>query len=373
MFKQKLDSLPIIRLKSSKKTSGFSILIILSVILIIQSCKSPTEPKTDSRPSDTTSQNFTWQKYYFGVNSYNLLNDIVIINDSSVWAVGSIFLNDSTGKLELAQHNAIHWDGNNWDILKIPYYYQKQPFYHPIQTVYSFSSNDIWFCGNGVLKWDGYNFNPIDISSVWGPDQVNKIWGTSSDDLYIVGNNGSIAHYTNGAWNKLVSGTDLNIKDIWGNTNPSTGKSEILAVATYYGSTNTDRKIIQINNSAGLDISTSGINWLLNSVWFKSQSVYYVAGTGIYVKNGLGDTTWNSKFWNATNYNVNCIRGNDINDVVAVGAYGEVIHFNGNRWKSFKETTGLPNGEYLSVAIKGNKIVAVGYDGQQAVIVVGQR
>ena len=45
---------------------------------------------------------------------------------------------------------------------------------------------------------------------------VNKLWGTSSSDLYGVGYNGMITHYNGRTWQKIESGTTTNINDIWG-------------------------------------------------------------------------------------------------------------------------------------------------------------
>jgi len=81
---------------------------------------------------------------------------------------------------------------------------------------------------------------------------------------------------------------------------------------------------------------------------------------------------WSNQYSNFTEYYINFIRGNDVNDIVAVGALGEVLHYNGKRWKSFKNETGI-GGTYYSVAIKSNLIVAVRQEGQQAVILVGKR
>lgn len=45
---------------------------------------------------------------------------------------------------------------------------------------------------------------------------MNKIWGSSSNDLYVVGNSGNIARYNGSSWTKIESGTTANINDIWG-------------------------------------------------------------------------------------------------------------------------------------------------------------
>lgn len=344
------------------------------LLLVSFNCKSPTAPKGSS-PPDTTSNNFTFQTFTFGASNAgsSYLMDVAIVSDSDIWCVGAVYLDSANGAPDPFPYNAIHWDGKEWGLLKVPYSYQGQSYYHPLISVFAFEKDDVWFCGNGIIHWDGSLYNPIPIpSSVWGQYQINKIWGTSSNDFYVVGNGGSILHYQNDTWQKIESGTSMNIYDIWGAKNPNTGNEEILAVASY-PDTSAQRKIFQINGNSAAEISSKGINWDLETVWFKSQSHYFVGGTGIYDKHLLSDSTWSRQYYNVTDNYINCIRGSDVNDIVAVGAFGEVLHYNGVRWTSFREETGLVNGEYLSVAIKGNEIVAVGYDGQRAVIVVGKR
>jgi hypothetical protein len=35
-----------------------------------------------------------------------------------------------------------------------------------------------------------------------------SVWGTSSNDVYAVGSNGTILHYDGTAWSQMASGTD---------------------------------------------------------------------------------------------------------------------------------------------------------------------
>ena len=62
---------------------------------------------------DTTSNNFIWQTFTFGdpgAGSSNL-NDVVIVNDTLAYAVGEIYLNDSTGQPDPNAYNLIKWNG----------------------------------------------------------------------------------------------------------------------------------------------------------------------------------------------------------------------------------------------------------------------
>jgi len=202
--------------------------------------------------------------------------------------------------------------------------------------------------------------------------QVNKMWGSSPNDLYAVGNNGNIAHYNGQSWSKIESGTDLNINDIWGDYNEKTKQWEILAVASniYSGY---DKNVINIKNNSSEILNKDGIEEVLSGVWFQSNKKYYLVGSGTYEKKYLTDIIWKGDPLDITNYFENSIRANDINDIIIVGAFGEVLHFNGICWKSFINETFLSNGTYLSGDIKNNLIIALGYQYAQAIITIGQR
>jgi hypothetical protein len=77
------------------KTTISAILILFSLILF--SCKkNPVTQPPDS--IDTTSHNFNFQTWRFGEYSSSTLYDVAIIDENNIWAVGEIYLNDSTGQ-----------------------------------------------------------------------------------------------------------------------------------------------------------------------------------------------------------------------------------------------------------------------------------
>ena len=201
---------------------------------------------------------------------------------------------------------------------------------------------------------------------------MNKIWGSGNSNLYIVGNNGSIAHYNGTNWQRIESGTTLNINDIWGDFNEKTQEWEILAVASNVN-TSVERAIIKIGNNTSQSTSTSPIQWSLKTCWFIPMRKYYVAGSGIYEKHNLILDQWANEPLEITTYYTNRIRGNDINDVVGVGAFGDLVHFNGWQWESNYTQPNLNFGSYLSVDFKNNLVVAVGLEYNQAEILIGIR
>ncbi len=321
---------------------------------------------------DTTSHNFTFQTWTFGGEAGSCtLYDVAIINENNIWAVGEIYVAD-TSQNGYTMYNAVHWDGNQWELKRILY----NGSTWVIRTIFTFSENDIWF--SAFVRYDGQNFIELPIPGILMGWSLNKIWGTSSNNLYVVGNNGNIAHYDGQSWTRIESGTELNINDIYGAYNNGTDEWEILAVAADYG-VNFDKAILKLNNNEVIRLTTTSnpdIEPLLG-VWFMPGQQYYVVGSGIYQKHFMDDIMWKNNFFAITTFATTSITGNDINDVVAVGAFGDLVHFNGTSWKSDYEEPLLNNGSYTRVAIKGDLLVAVGGNytsiNSEAVILMGRR
>ncbi|MEO8232940.1 MAG: glucosyl transferase [Ignavibacteriota bacterium] len=297
---------------------------------------------------DTTSHNFTFQSWTFGTIGSSTLYDVAIINENNIWAVGEIMIAD-TSQNGYTTYNAVHWDGNEWELKQIPYYYNGQVFYHPIQSVFSFSENDIMFCGNGIINWDGANFRSIGISSgVWGPYQMNKMWGISSNDFYIVGTNGQIAHYNGTNWQRIESGTTLIIGDIWGITD---NNKKYLAADNFM-------LIIDSTNQVQRLASANG----LSSIWGINENLIYAAGgSGLYK---FKNYDWEKVQEQGT---IRIVRGSNYNDVYGLGnsIIGEISHFNGYSWGSISVGTLYTN---YSLSVKQNSVATVGWNGDKALI-----
>jgi hypothetical protein len=270
----------------------------------------------------------------------------------------------------------VHWDGSDWELFRIPNYdYPNTLVYGALQTIFAFSANDIWFCSySNLVHYDGSTFSSKAqfMTSINFNGQVLKMWGSDKNNIYCVGRNGAIYHYYGTNWQRIESGTTLNINDIWGDFNEKTQEWEVLAVASNVN-TSVERAIIKIGNNTSQSTSTSPIQWSLKTCWFIPMRKYYVAGSGIYEKHNLILDQWANEPLEITTYYTNRIRGNDINDVVGVGAFGDLVHFNGWQWESNYTQPNLNFGSYLSVDFKNNLVVAVGLEYNQAEILIGIR
>ncbi|MEJ2051263.1 MAG: glucosyl transferase, partial [Calditrichota bacterium] len=312
---------------------------------------------------DTTSHEFTWERYTIE-SPYGsaLLWDVAIVSPTDIWAVGMI------GRDSIQITNALHWNGNEWELEKIPYIYHGDIWYLPLHSIYVFSSNNIWF--EAGINWDGHSFNTI-VLNINFPSNVNRMWGTSSNDLYIVGNDGNIGYHTGDYWYKVDSGTDLDFQDIWGAIDRKTGRQQVLAVA-FNPYENDTAVVVQIDKNRVSRVQSAGLPRTLNGAWSPDGRQWYVCGDGIY------NTRSFSKPWkrdeSAPAAYKECIRGNGINDIIVVEHGGQISHWNGYSWRTF---TGM-SGMYYGLAVKGNLVVAVGqrssgFIGGPASIVMGRR
>jgi len=320
---------------------------------------------------DTTSHNFTWQIDTLGVTS-SVLYDVAIINDTLAYAVGEIFLRDSTGQLDPVYYNVAKWNGRRWEIFRILsncrlYYPNCGPVILTVATgraVFAFAWNDIWIAAGGIHHFDGSQWT--EQRAIVEVGSTNKIWGSSSSNLWLVGNNGLITNYNGSTWQRVESGTDVRLTDIWGVRDRETNESFVVTVGSYTFSPG-ERSILRITGN-----TVESIPWVNNrrahSIWFASSSRWYLCGDGVWTRKP--DKVWYEVLGiPVIPYFTEHVRGVASNNVFAVGDFGVVTHFNGITWRIYQE--GSLADIFYSVAYNGHLMVSVGFVGQRALALRG--
>jgi hypothetical protein len=303
-----------------------------------------------------TSHEFSWEVIKLGDPSTSELWDVAIIDENNIWAVGDIKIVD-TSERGYTNYNAVHWDGNEWVLKKILY---KSSIWE-IKTLLGFSENDIWF--SAFVRYDGKNFIDLQIPDIligWG---VNKIWGNSSENLYVVGNNGNIVQYDGTNWQKLESGTEGNITSVWGITEEESGDEYL------YYTIPSEKKLLRIKNKQEIENTGWNENKTIADVWGARNELLYGAGEdGVYRKLG---NKWEVLDIGSQHFFVS-IGGQGLNDLIFCGISGGVSHYNGISWKEYPELQS-PSLSLRQAAIKDNTVVMVGIDSSYAVIIIGKR
>jgi hypothetical protein len=309
---------------------------------------------------DTTNHSFSWQTFTLGDGSgSSTLYDVAIINDTLAYAVGAVYQGGSV-------YNLAMWNGQTWTLQQLLF----QGFPPVIHSIFATNDHDMWL--DPWFHWNGQSFQELSIDPIFIGVGINKMWG-NSNDMYVVGNNGFIAHYNGSSWTKIESSTILPFQDIYGSGN------EVLAIASdKFGLGGKYLVHLSGNNATQVptDIPTAVS---FSSIWFESGRRYYLAGNGIYTKHSLSGSSWQmDPFTNELQTYEYAIRGTGPNDVVVVGEGGAIGHFNGKSWRSYSYAGQTAGDRLSSVCIKNNQIVAVGtryIDGthDRALICIGRR
>ncbi|HEY9166985.1 MAG TPA: hypothetical protein VIS48_12585 [Candidatus Kryptonia bacterium] len=327
--------------------------------------------------SDTTSHAWTFEVDTLGDGASQLYDvAIVSINPPLVYAVGSIFLKDSTGQWSSPPYCVAIWDGQSWSLRHLYYKgtdYQGNPYILPlieIKGIWVTGSSDIWLTPGSIFRWNGKDsLTNLSFSRLSLPDPtatINTLWGSSTTSLYGVGTGGSIVHFDGNEWQGIASGTTLDIRDIWG----SPDGNQILAVA----SNDEGSKLLSIQRTTVTTVSDSGLGSSLYGVWFVPNQKYYAVGAGIFWKNRLTDPVWNTYAPGVvTSYVSNGIRGNDTSDVFVSGDAFEIVHYNGRSWHNYSDVIPPSYGAVGRTAVKGNLMITVGLADQKAIAIVGKR
>lgn len=355
------------------------IALFLVVMCWYQGCKDKgVEPRKDCPvPTDTTSHGFTWQIDTLGQTGASVLYDVAIVSETEAWAVGEMYLPDSTGDIDSDAYNVAKWNGFSWTLHRVPVRdFGGATGSYPIQAIHAFGPNDVWLASAAdLIQWDGtsYSGKAFFMTSIPFDGQVLNMWGTSSTDIYCVGRKGSIYHFTGSSWRKLSSGTTISIQDIWGGVNCN-GETEVLALAsTLFDPPTTQKKLLRIQGVTVTPVTDAGLLDILSSVWFVPGQRYYIGGDGVFKSDGIGNG-WQQESYPP--YYAFSVRGTAANDIVVAGGFGFLSHFNGSSWRHYTQTGELPsfNGNFYSVAISQKFVVAVG--GVQSgapIVVVGKR
>ena len=295
--------------------------------------------------------------YTFGGPSGSCyFKDVTIVNDTDIWAVGEIYATPDT------IYNAVHWDGNKWNLKKIMFPLcdingnQQGSGPYPGDGIFAYSPNDIWFsCDVSLVHWNGHDFTPACMQLGYGQRNLGKMWGINGE-IYLSGTNGFFAKYSNNLWTKMESGTTIDLRDVWGTQDGS------VVWACGYSNDNSQSVLLKYDGTSWTTVwsshpSAPPYGGLIESLW--GDEHLYLAGTdGVYKQDVTGETNIQHLF-TLTHFPYR-IKGSAENNIAFVGDNGMIYHYNGSTWKLLNISE-LDQPLY-SVAVSTNLIIAVGSD-----------
>jgi hypothetical protein len=322
-------------------------LTLLAVCLTLAACDDG-EPSGPMPQADTTSHNFEWFTDTLGAE-LSRVNDVYCVSENDAWAVGYFYyLDPETGRYDHTRtSNAAHWDGEKWTMHRIG------DGAYELFAVHVLSSDDIWV---NARHWDGYRWVLHTFTGI-GTGGTRKIWGDRPDNVYFVGNKGSLMRWDGATLTQLDGGTTAAYCDVWGwedtmyvavtDYDQLSGQSGY--VLRYEGGVFKRREVFHFDVQIAV--------WGMHGTW-------YAGGCSpLYRKTG-GE-------WKRVLSPADCItgiRGTSLNNVYIFLTRGSIIHYNGSTFATIlgKEQSG--NFYTHTVSAAGSMVLACGLLNGRAII-----
>jgi len=138
------------------------------------------------------------------------------------------------------------------------------------KTVWGTSFSDIYSLISGeIYHFDGTAQEKIEISI---SNRFKAIWGASSDNIYVVGEEGAIIHYDGEEWIEMESGTKEELNSIWGSS-----KDDVYIAG---GSENTGNHIILHFNGEKWENVVNGSGFILLGIDGTDKNNVFAVGAG---------------------------------------------------------------------------------------------
>ncbi|MCB9727592.1 MAG: hypothetical protein H6746_03795 [Deltaproteobacteria bacterium] len=221
-----------------------------------------------------------------------------------------------------------------------------------LRAVWGASPDDVWVVGLGgiMLHWDGSAWEVIQTTL----GSLETLWGRAADDIYAAGHNGTIVHYDGEYWSLAATRTTEHLRGVFGRPGGQTwavGGAGVVMKRSELGWVRAPVQPIPVS-----DGSQKAVTNTMHAVWGAAEDDVWAVGAEGQILHWDGQT-WSSKD-PRLGVTLRGVYGLAADDVWAVGNEGQIVHWDGAEW------TPWPSG---SVAT----LYGIHGDGQGQVYVVG--
>ncbi|MBF0451375.1 MAG: DUF1566 domain-containing protein [Candidatus Magnetomorum sp.] len=174
---------------------------------------------------------------------------------------------------------------------------------------------------------------------------LNTVWGTSSSNVFTVGNDSLILHYDGSGWSSMTSTTQNNLHSVFG-----LSETDIVAAGA-------DGTLLQFNGSQW-KLQPPVVDTFLWALWGVTDTLYAAGSEGTLLKRT--NNTW-QKISSNTSVTLRDIWGSAQNDIFVVGGQGTILHYNGTAWVKMESNTVIDL--RCVFGFSSNNVYAAGYNG----------
>jgi hypothetical protein len=319
--------------------------------------------------SDTTSHDFGW-------SIYHLPTDQVQEGDvKSTWVFGqdNIYFNNTY--LYRFDGSAIHklflWTSEGGELK-----------YIGGSRLFCFDTADFWLFGGSIIDHvDGRRYQgelvawTTRLNEIGVGGTATAAWGTSSKDMFFVGDGGNILHFDGTTWIKYPKVTDVPLTSVWG-----TSHSDVWACG--YDQTLSTTCLLHFDgnqwsrDSLG-DVSPHSTGGMV-TVWASDSAghrIAKVAGSLVFERTDENSWRRSASLDGSKRETMYLSAGNSSNDYLGVGGWGYAEHWNGRSWHLYSELfdEGAPDFIPHVAHMHGNTACIVGRKNGNSWIAIGQR
>lgn len=251
----------------------------------------------------------------------------------SVWvfAPDDVWLAVDAGRM-------LHFDGTRWSTTAL------DPGVTRV-TLWGFAPDDLWAAGGtSVAHYDGSAWVLEDLSPA-GVESISALWGTGAGDLWVSGDQSTVAHSDGTAWTRTIAGSTDNVA-LWGTAADDVWVGGTFDVARFDGAA--WQAIDDVGHGAHAIFGTAR-----DDVWVAlDERVSHYDGAG-WTDVELDGLAGISAMW-----------GERSDDLWGVGDFGVVLHYDGEQWDSRRQQRiGSPYLQsYVDIHGAGDEVWIVGVE-----------
>lgn len=241
-------------------------------------------------------------------------------------AANNVYAANHTGMLR--------WNGSTWS-------HVAAVRWRTLHDVWGSSAGNVWGVGDKgeLVRWDGtawtlHRYDGTSVSARGLGDfdtparsyALQGVWGSSSGNVFAVGDSGVVLRYNGTTWTRMTTPTTAQLTDVWGS-----GPSDVYA-------TTAAGQLIRFNGSAWSVVPAVQAPGALRSVWGTGSGNVYAVGDGGIVYRYSGGSWQRIRL--PTRSALYAVWGTGSSNVFVGGADGALYRWSGSAWVPEKALNG---------------------------------